>query len=39
MKILPYPPDGGLKRQVRDYNDTLSIFTIIRKHFRLEKAS
>jgi len=37
MKTLPYPPDGGLKPQVRDYSDTPSVFAVIRKHFTTER--
>lgn len=29
----PYPDDGGLKEQVRDYKDTQSAFTVMNEHF------
>lgn len=37
MKTLPYPPDGGLKQQVRDFKDTPSAFEVVRKHYGLKK--
>ena len=32
-KRLPYPPDSGLKKQVRDPKDCFSVFTLIRETF------
>ena len=29
----PYPPDGGLKEPVRKFEDTFSVWTVIREHF------
>lgn len=33
MMNLPYPPDGGLRKQVRDYEDTLSAFRVLNDAF------
>jgi len=30
---MMYPDDGGLRPQVRDIKDTLSVFTVFRRHF------
>jgi hypothetical protein len=31
--MLPYPPDGGLKKPVRDFKDTFSVWTVLKEEF------
>lgn len=31
--MRPYPPDGGLKEQVRPFDETFNVWTVILDHF------
>lgn len=31
-----YPPDGGLPKQVKKFEDTFSMVDLIKKHFKIE---
>lgn len=37
MKRKPYPPDGGLKKQVRPLSKTFSAWDVVLEHFGLKK--